>query len=206
MFERASVITGEARHDVVTSDMRPLRSTMALAAGLFMIGTLSGCEMLFPLPESKLPTVEEHADGTRTVAIENLGIQVRGPKGLDRYGSDEGSVSLFWGASRAYVGIDTKDPSPDVESKINELRTASRGFSVGESQTFDNGWDVYYSFANSKFEKRIGYYSQVTVDDKTYRCFIEDGVNNIDAMRTAQKLCRSAEKLAPPSAKSNAGG
>lgn len=173
--------------------------------GLFFAGALSGCAM-FMGPQSKLPTVEEHSDGTRTVAVENLGLQVRGPKDIDRYGAEEGYVRVFWGASRVYVVIDTKDSSPDAESKIKELETASTGFSLGESESFENGWDLYYSFLNNKVQKRIGYYSQVTVDGKSYRCFLEDGVNNIDAMKTAKTLCRSAAKMAPPSAKPNAGG
>lgn len=173
---------------------------------LLLAGALSGCAMLFGPPKSKLPTIEEHSDGTRTVALENLGLQVRGPKDIDRYGAEEGYVRVFWGASRMYVVIDTKDPSPDTETKLTELRTASTGFSLGESESFENGWDLYYSFLNGKVQKRIGYYSQVTVDGTSYRCFIEDGVNNIDAMRMAQKLCRSATKLTPPSAKPNADG
>lgn len=161
---------------------------------------LAGCSMF--ATEKKPTLIQQHADGTRTVALPNLPLQVRVRDSILQSPRDDAGVSrLYWderNGRRQVIQIDAKPSAATSDDKVTELKTVHTGFSVGKVETFERGWDLYFSYLTPKLVKRIGYYSQVTVDGTTYRCFLEDGQEGLEAIQEGQRICRSAEKSAAP--------
>jgi hypothetical protein len=172
--------------------------SVVIAAGV-------GCAGMFAKRPSALPAIEQFPDGTRTVSAEPMPLQVRAPDGTrPRRQPEPGGVELTWGIGGAYVRIDMKAEHTEPAGKIAELDATLRVFQLAEQTQLDDGYDLYYSYLNSAANKRIGYYSERTIEGTRYRCYLLDEWG-LEEMKIARQMCRSAQPLATPAAAAQPG-
>lgn len=145
-----------------------------------------------------LPLLQQFDDGTRMVALSEVQLQARAPDSVELYRKKPGMFEVVWGnSSKAdYVKIDTKTElmHPTAKSKIDEMEIELRAFSLGEQGELSDGFDLYYSYFDSKLDKRLGYYGQRTIAGNRYRCYLSLP-SNLAAVTHARRLCRSLEPL-----------
>lgn len=167
---------------------------------------LASCLVACLLPKNEsLPALQQYPDGTRTVSVSPLPLQIRAPDTIARGGfAKNNALGLRWGGDASgwdYLEInsDAAGMNPDPASKATELDAALTAFQVGETTQLPDGYDMYYSYIDSKLNKLVSYYSERTIAGTRYRCFLSYGTS-LYRMKEARQMCRSAEPLVAPAA------